>query len=210
MKITKILGVVAAIAIAACLAGCGSSSSSDGGGGDVLTENQAIALSEQISGVAMNAMNNMDVNASVSQGLEVDAGKTVQCNTETGTCTYNIPLSWSQNCTAGGRIGVTGSITGTTTDGSGFLQIGATETITDWQCITGYIINGDPYISLSGTFSFLGGAPATQQSMTISGGFKWGTTAAESCQISLSINFSSDGGGTMTGTVCGYSVSASF
>ena len=205
MKIKKIMGAVAAIAIATCLAGCGSSSSSGGSDGDGLSENQAIALSEQISGVAMNAMNNMDPNASVNQ-----AAKTVQCNPDTGTCTYNIPLSYSQNCTAGGRIGITGSITGTTSDGSGFLQISAQETITDWQCITGYIVNGDPYISLSGTFSFLGGAPATQQSMTITGGFKWGTTAAESCQISLSINFGSGGGGSITGSVCGYTVNTSF
>lgn len=204
MKVTKILGIVAAIAITATWAGCGGSSSS-GGGGDGLSENQAIALSEQISGVAVNAMNNMDVNASVGE-----ASKSVQCNPDTGTCTYNIPLSWRQNCTAGGAIEISGSITGTTTDGSGFLQIGATETITDWQCITGYIINGDPYISLSGTFTFMGGVPSTQQSMTITGGFKWGTTAAESCQIYISINFNSGGGGTMSGTVCGYSVSANF
>ncbi len=67
MKITTIMGAVAAIAIATCLAGCGSSSSSGGGDGDGLTENQAIALSEQISGVAINAFNNMDPNASVNQ-----------------------------------------------------------------------------------------------------------------------------------------------
>ena len=210
MRVIRITRVVCAIAIAALLAGCGGSSgSSDDGGGDSgagLSETQATAFAEQIAGSAVNAMNNMDVNASASQAI-----KTVQCNTETGTCTYNIPISYRTNCTAGGRMELSGGITGTTNiDGDGILQIGVTQTITDWECITGYIINGDPYVSLTGTFTFDGGAPATRNDMTISGGFKWGTTAAESCQISLSIIFYSDGSGTISGTVCGYSINASF
>ena len=66
------------------------------------------------------------------------------------------------------------------------------------------------FSSLTGTFSFLNGVPSTQQSMSISGGFKWGTTAAESCQISMAIAFYTDGSGTITGSVCGYAVNASF
>ena len=209
MKIVKIVGAVAAIAIAAGGVGCGSAGSSGGSDGSDMSESQAIALSEQISGVAINGMNN--ISAQVIRGLEVEALKSVQCNPDTGTCTYNIDVSYGQNCTAGGRIAVTGNLTGTTTDGSGFLQISVQETITDWQCITGYIINGDPYISLLGTFTFMGGQPSSQQTMRISGGFKWGTTAADSCQIQLTINFNSGGnGGTITGSVCDYTVSGSF
>ena len=207
MKIAKIMGAVAAIAIAASGASCGSSSSSGGNGSD-MSESQAIAFSEQLSGVATNAMNN--ISAQVIKGLEADAFKSVQCSPDGSTCTYNIDFSYGQNCTAGGRIAVTGNLSGTTSNGSGFLQISAQETITDWQCITGYIINGDPYISLTGTFTFLNGAPSTQQSMSISGGFKWGTSAEESCQIQLSINFNANGGGTITGSVCGYTVNASY
>ena len=207
MKIIRIVGAVAAIAIAASLAGCGSGSSSGGNGGG-MSESQAIAFSEQLSGVATNAMNNMS--AQVIKGFEDEALKSVQCSPDGSTCTYNIDVSYGQNCTAGGRIQVTGNLSGTTSNGSGFLQISAQETITDWQCISGYIINGDPYISLTGTFSFLNNQPATQQSMSINGGFKWGTTAEESCQIQLSINFNASGSGTITGTVCGYAVNASF
>lgn len=207
MRIMRVFGVVAAVAVMATWAGCGGSSSS-GGGGDGLTENQAIALSEQISGVAVNAMNSSYANASANADLGAAAMKGVVCN-EAG-CTINIPIDYGQNCTAGGRIAVTGSITGSTSsNGTGVINMQATETITDWQCITGYIINGDPYISLVGTFSFINAAPATRQDMTISGGFKWGTTAEESCQISLSINFGNDGSATISGTVCGYPVSAS-
>jgi hypothetical protein len=211
MKILQGMGAVAAIVIAMCLAGCGSTGSS-GGSADVggMTENEALALSDQISDVAINAMNSINPNASVNQDVEADVTKSVQCSEDGSTCTYNIPIDFRQNCTAGGRIEVLGSLTGSTSNGSGLLQIGATETISDWECITGFIVNGDPYISLSGTFSFLNGVPSTQQSMTISGGFKWGTTTEESCQISLSINFGTDGSGTITGSVCGYTVDASF
>lgn len=207
MKIKEIVKIATVIVIAVCLAGCGSTSSSSSSGDDGLSESEALALSEQIAGVAVNSMNSIDPNASVNQSLGL---KTVQCSQDGSTCTYNIPISFRQSCTAGGRIEVTGSITGSTSNGSGLLQISAQETITDWECITGFIINGDPYISLSGTFSFMNGAPSTQQTMTITGGFKWGTTAADSCQIYVSINFNPDGSGTMTGSVCGYSVDASF
>jgi hypothetical protein len=206
MKIRNIMGAIASIAIVVC-------SESE------LTESQATALAEQLAGAIADSMAGMDPNASENDGLENDGfddddfdaqvTKSVQCNPDTGTCTYYIPLSYTSNCTVGGRIEVSGDISGTTTDGSGYLTISATETITDWECITGFIINGDPYITLSGTFSFLNGQPATQQTMTISGGFEWGSTAAESCQISLTINYNSDGGATMSGTICGYSVSAS-
>jgi hypothetical protein len=208
MKIIKIMGAVAAIAMAASWAGCGSGSSSDGGNGSGMSESEAVALSEQLSGVATNAMNN--ISAQVIKGLEAETFKDVQCNPDTRTCTYYLPFSWRQNCTAGGRIEVSGSLEGTTTDGSGYLSMSAQETITDWQCIGNYIINGDPYISLTGTFTWMNDQPATQQTMSINGGFKWGTTAEESCQIHLAINFSANGSGTITGTVCGYTVNASF
>ncbi|MFH1874208.1 MAG: hypothetical protein ABH859_03360 [Pseudomonadota bacterium] len=213
MENRKIIGLSAVIAIAICCVGCGSGSSGGSDDND-LSETQADALSGQIADAAVNAMNSGNFAAMVSKALAGEdlpskIAKTIQCN-DAG-CTINVPIDYGVNCTAGGRIAVTGSITGSTSSsGTGILQIGATETITDWECISGFIINGDPYISLSGTFSFLNGAPSTQQSLTISGGFKWGTTAAESCQIHLSTNFYTSGGGTTTGTICGYTVNESF
>lgn len=216
MKIRIIAIALIIIAVIAFGFGCGSATSSSGSSQSSdsdeseLSEGEATALSEAITSAAVTGMNAIDANALELQDPEAEVFKTVQCSQDGSTCTYDIPLSYRLNCTAGGRIEVSGSLTGTTSDGSGLLQIGATETISDWECVTGYVINGDPYISLAGTFSFLNGVPSTQQSMTISGGFKWGLTAAESCQISLSINFGSGGSGTVTGTVCGYTVDATF
>lgn len=130
--------------------------------------------------------------------------------------TYNALVNYSfsgrTNCTAGGYIEISGRLSGSISDqGSGMLQISATETITDWRCIGGNVINGDPYISLAGTFSFLNWAPATTQTISIGGGFKWGTSAAESCQIRLTINFPTAGSGStsVSGTICGRNVNIS-
>lgn len=127
------------------------------------------------------------------------------------SCVINQAISASRTCTSGGRMAVTGNISGTiNSTGSGVIQISATETITDWSCQSPLIINGDPYISLTGTFSFLNGAPATQQHIGISGGIKWGTSSAQSCQVSLSTDFNRDGTGHTTGTVCGQSIDVTF
>ncbi len=123
----------------------------------------------------------------------------------------NVSVSQRTTCTSGGYISVLGGMSGSIdNNGTGVLLLSMTESIVDWQCIGGFVINGDPYISASGTFSYLNGQPGTRQDMTISGGFKWGTTAAQSCQIQLSILFNQTAGTyTMTGNVCGYQVSAS-
>ena len=50
--------------------------------------------------------------------------------------------------------------------------ISATETISDWMCLPPLVINGDPYISLTGTFSFMNGRPPPSST--------WGSTAGSS------------------------------
>ncbi len=214
MKIFRGLGCFATVFALVLLSGCGGSGGGDDDSfdGEGLSEDQAVAFSEQLAGVATGAMNSGDYAAMEMSAPSdtIEGLKSVQCNEDGSSCTFNVPIDYGIDCTAGGRIAVTGSLTGGITNGSGILQIGATETITDWQCIGGYIINGDPYISMTGTFSFMNYAPSTQQSMRITGGFKWGTSAEESCQIYLSIDFDTGGGGNMVGTVCGYSIDADF
>lgn len=127
------------------------------------------------------------------------------------TVLINISVNHRTTCTAGGYITVLGGATGSLSScGSGIIQIQLVESIVNWQCVGGWIVNGDPYVSLVATFTFLNGAPATRQDMTINGGFKWGTAAAESCQIHLNTNFDLNAGSSRTtGTACGYSVDIS-
>ena len=133
----------------------------------------------------------------------------ITCNTT--SCLINQPIAATRTCQSGGSMNVSGSITGSISNtGTGVISISANETITDWSCQTPLIINGDPNISLVGTFSFLNGAPATQQHIGIHGGIKWGTAAAQSCQVSLDTNFNRDGTGHTTGSVCGNTVDVTF
>lgn len=123
----------------------------------------------------------------------------------------NINVNSRTTCTAGGYITVLGGLTGSINScGTGIMQLQLIESIVDWRCVGGWVVNGDPYISLVATFTFLNGSPATRQDMTINGGFKWGTSAAESCQIHLNTNFDLNAGSSRTtGTICGRSVDLS-
>lgn len=166
-----------------------------------LTDDQLGALAGQLAEAAMSALGSTLATSGGGLALQTPPASRL--------------IYWSGShrvsCTAGGRIEVSGNISGNLdNNGSGALLIQVTETITDWRCIGGFVINGDPYISLTGVFTFLNGAPATQQTMHMSGGFKWGTAAAESCQLYLTILFSQNGHGSVSGTACGTAVYESF
>jgi len=116
----------------------------------------------------------------------------------------NVQVTHRTNCTAGGHIEVLGNLTGNLSDtGTGVLLLQVTETLSDWRCVGGYVINGDPYISVAGSMSFINGQPSSTTSFSFGGGFKWGTTSKESCQMSLTLLLRADGTGILSGTVCG-------
>jgi hypothetical protein len=123
----------------------------------------------------------------------------------------NIPISSTLNCNSGGRMQATGTISGSISDtGTGVISFNITQTVSDWSCESPLIINGDPYISLTGTFSFLNGQPSTTQHVGVNGGIKWGTSSVQSCQVHLDTNINSSGTGRTTGSVCGHSVDVTF
>jgi len=200
--------------------GCGgtSSSATDGNAmspaqADAFAKSLSLAATGSMAGLAsLRADGSSDSLASAEQqqGLALlNAAGVISCTTT--SCVINEPISARRTCTSGGAINVTGNISGTINNsGSGLISISATETITDWGCLPPLIVNGDPYISLTGTFSFLNGAPSTQQHVGINGGIKWGTASAQSCQIHLDTNFNRDGTGRTTGTVCAHTIDISF
>lgn len=118
----------------------------------------------------------------------------------------NIPLSAWSGCEEGGHIEVSGNVSGSLDDrGSGALLIDARGTVTDCR-VGGVVFNGDPYVSFSGTFSFLNAMPSTQQYIRIGGGIKPGCSY-NNATINLSLE---TGGGTLSGTICGSNVYYSF
>jgi hypothetical protein len=195
------------IAMTLIVSACGSSSDS-GGAGPVstdMTANQAASFAEAVTQISTNALGAPELKANIVSD-ESTLLKATTCN-DSG-CQINEQIAFTLNCTSGGNMKASGSMTGSiSSNGTGVISLQIPISITDWQCHPPHIFNGDPYISITGTFSFVGGSPGTQQHIQISGGFK---SETQSCQINLGTDFDTNGGGHTSGTVCGHSVDFTF
>lgn len=167
--------------------------------------NQANAFAEQFAGAFSHSMAGSGVSASLRPLAAAAAGSGA------ASVPINQQVTGVTNCTAGGRIEVSGNLTGNIDEtGSGVLFLQVLETITDWRCIPPYVINGDPYLSAAGSMSFQNGQLASPASISFGGGFKWGTTAAESFQIHLTLLLNPDGSGRISGVMGPHSVDVTF
>jgi len=110
----------------------------------------------------------------------------------------------------GGRVSTTGTINGSLTLGNtgglfGALNISQQETITDWACAGGWIINSDPFSSTTGTVTVTG------DNVSFSTRYSGGTVAQstrggadQACHITFDVFWTSATGGTFSGTAdCG-------
>lgn len=120
------------------------------------------------------------------------------------------------NCPLGGRVEVTGNISRNLDLGlSGTVQVDLRQTYTDCayspaagQTVT---VNGDPYLTLSGTLSYLNGAPATQQRLRWDGAVRWTIQPGGGggrCDANLELNLPTlatavSQWGRLTGSWCG-------
>lgn len=205
-RIASSLSRIAAVPAVALLLGCTASDIT--GSSDGPSANQAKALAEHFADAFSHAMSS----ASFSMAPRAAASRAPR---EAGSSTAGVPINWPlsgrTNCTAGGRIEVSGSITGNIDDqGSGILLLQVLKTITDWSCIPPYIVNGDPYLSAAGSISFQDGVQSSPASIDFGGGFKWGTSAAESFQIDMTMILNPDGSGRLSGVMGPHAVDVIF
>lgn len=188
------------IVITLILSACGSDGGLGGPAVDTsnnLSEGQALAFAKSVTRVSTSSMGAPALKANAA------SGETTQLR-----AAINQQIAYTLNCSSGGYMKASGNISGSISDqGTGMILMDIPITISNWQCLPPSVINGDPYISITGTFSFLNGYPSTQQHIQISGGFKSSDWA---CQINLGTNFNPSGGGHTSGTVCGYSVDFTF
>jgi hypothetical protein len=157
-------------------------------------------------------------------GLPSTTPGTSKSATLKSTYPINVSVDKSVSGPAGGTIHVTGSVTGSFnfTDGTSPAFTGGTmflefnETINDYAFIyegQTYTMNGAPYISLAGTFTFTkDGTFGTASSMTMGGGVRvTGPSFDQTININITIIINSSGkGGRVSGTVGGESVNYSF
>ncbi len=101
---------------------------------------------------------------------------------------------------------MSGNVTGTVDQsGNGFLSLQVLESITDWSCDVGHLVEGDPYLSLTGSFNFANGALSSAATLSLGGGFRDTVTGAR-CAVDLSFIFNPNGSAHASGTICGYAV----
>jgi hypothetical protein len=198
MSIRRVVWVLAVVAVAT--GGCSSTTSQ--GPTNVLTSAQANWVAGVVAAAAANGANSSSASAvpPMASGPQRVA--------------VNVSVDYTHTCNVAGNIHILGTLSGSISDsGTGVLLLGMTETLSGCRTQTTsggwFEMNGDPYLSATGTFSFVNGTPGTQQSMSIGGGFKWAfdTGQSNSCSMMLSVLFNTvGGGGSVSGTVCGVSV----
>lgn len=184
-----------------------------------------LAVALFLSGCKKKSSKSFDDTDLVMQVFAAGMAWNNQASVLKGTIPYNQDVDSYTYGPAGGFIHVIGNVSGeihfddqTGYIQGGFYQIGLTEVANDYAFISNgetYTINGDPYLSLTGTFTIApGGATfGTQSSMQIGGGMRvTGTNGLDqTINVQITININSTGtGGTVSGTIGGRSIYFSF
>jgi hypothetical protein len=201
--------------------GCGSSNN-NGMSNNSMSQAQAQAVAQQVSQAIAQALGGV-VPASAPATGESRPSLAAAVNdihpdassgcTQTGTVeNCNWPISTSNNpfaCPQGGTISVSGDISGTlNTSGTG--SVGGDITITPANCsVSNLIINGDPSISVGGQINFTDNEIAFPITFTETGGISYGPNPSGSCQVNATYTINSSLSCTISGTVCGQTVSGS-
>lgn len=204
--------IVAVATVCTLYAGCGSSSSS-------LSQAQAQAVTQQISlaldqaltrGIAANAVSEQSVRPSLAAIVtNLRSDQSTPCTVTATGENCNFPISDTVACSAGGTISVAGDLEGTlTSNGSGSIQTAITVTPTSCS-ISNLVINGDPSITVDSQINFTASAPTYPITFSQTGGISYGPKPSGSCQINVSSTITSATSCTISGTVCGRSVSGS-
>jgi hypothetical protein len=135
------------------------------------------------------------------------------CTSGSTGVTCNWPISLPDDpCSgpAGGTISVTGDVSGTLSNNESG-PVNGQFTITPTNCsVSNLIINGDPSINLTGQINFDANLnPAFPIVFTETGGISYGPDPSGSCQLNATYTINSSLACTVSGTVCGQSVSGS-
>jgi hypothetical protein len=213
------LTVVAAVLSIIC-EGCGSSSSSAGMSNNSMSQVQAQAVANQVSqamALALEGASAFTAPATSAPPSLPAAVRSVRPDATSG-CT---PIANGENCdwpislmntpcggAQGGTISVTGDIDGTLNN-SGAGSLSGQFTITPANCsVSNLIVNGDPSISVAGQINFTDNeTPTFPIIFTETGGISYGPTPSGSCQVNTKYTITSLTSCTISGTVCGQSVS---
>jgi len=217
MRTKKLEARCRAVTIAWLMAlcgGCGSSSSNNN-----ISQAQAQAISHEFvtaveSALSSAASGGASVERNEPRNLaavvsDIHPDQSSGCVSSASGTTCNIPVAYSGACPGGGTIGVSGAFD-FTLNNSGDGSDSTTLTITPTNCsVSNLTINGDPNVTVATTINFAASNVQFPVTATESGGISYGPNPSGSCRIDVSLTLASTSqtGCTVTGTVCGQSVS---
>jgi hypothetical protein len=194
-------------------AGCGSSSNTlSQAQAQAVTQEISLALDQALSGaIAANAVSEKGGHPSLATIVSKIHSDQSPCTVTATGENCNFPISDSVACSGGGTISVAGDVVGTlNTSGGGTIQTQIT--VTPASCAvsnSNLVINGDPSVSVDSQVSFTQSAIAYPITFAETGGISYGPKPSGSCQINVTSTINSATSCTITGTVCGRSVSGS-
>jgi hypothetical protein len=203
--------------------GCGNSSNNNSMSNNSMSQAQAQAVTDQVSQAIAQALGGTVPSSVPPTGAsrpslatavgDLRPDSSAGCTpTSTGE-SCNFPISLTDfPCTGaqGGTISVTGDIDGTLND-SGAGSVSGQFTITPANCsVSNLVINGAPSINVAGQIDFTADENLVFPiSFTETGGISYGPNPSGSCQLNATYTINSSLSCTVSGTVCGQSVSGS-
>jgi len=217
LKTVRGLAGILVVAILVIAAGaCGGSSSHN------LSQAQVQAISHEMATAAENAVQGaLSANAAAEHerpGLagvvrDLQPDQLPGCTTSGNTTTCNFSINYSGPCPDGGTIAVAGEITGTlNSSGDGSVGTGSAPlTITPANCAvaSNLTINGNPDIAFATTITITNDAPVYPVALTETGGLTYGPNPSGSCTVNATYTVSSPTSCTVSGTMCGQTLSGS-
>lgn len=198
------------ILVMAC-AGCGSSSSHN------LSQAQVQAISHEMATAVEAAVQAaIPADAAVERAPRSSLAKAVSdlqpdqlpgCTTSGTTTTCNFSMNSSTNCPDGGTIGVAGTFDFTLNSGSGSDSTTLTVTPTNCNVGSNLTINGDPNVMLSTTLTFANEMIVFPATLSEKGGITYGPNPSGSCSVDATYTVTSPTSCTVSGTMCGQTLS---
>jgi len=211
---------VVAATLSILLVGCGSSSN-PAMSNNSMSPAQAQAVTDQVVQALTQSLTTVVPStapptirkslATVVSDLHPDTSSGCTSTSTGFTCNWPISLM-GDPCggPSGGTISVTGDVSGTLSNNQSG-SVNGQFTVTPTNCsVSNLIVNGDPSIGLSGKINFDANLnPAFPIVFTETGGISYGPNPSGSCQLNATYTINSSLACTVSGTVCGQSVSGS-
>ena len=194
------------VAAAALLSACGGDGAT--GPSSTLNNQEAQAVAGELFVEMFNAFSDISFDGVPTPG------RAAASHARAGTAALRTPteeVSFSGNCARGGRIVGTYRWTDDLND-AGTGTIAGTMTWNPQNCVvsTGkrdLTVNGDPSLQYAYSMSFVQFEPSANYTWRGTGGFRWD---GGRCDINYTATYTPQGHYTVTGTVCGQNVSASY